>query len=74
MSAEGLIIGKNAGTIIAVAKLLSRLKVVKFWILPPNLPAIIGAAVAVGIRTHKMIDCAIDVLGDEALKPFGDRA
>jgi hypothetical protein len=57
MPAAGLTMGKKAGTIIAVAILLNKLNVVKFWILPPNFPAIIGAAVAVGIITHIISPC-----------------
>ena len=58
MSAAGLMSGKVAGTMIAVAKLERSVKVVRFWIEPPNLPAIIGAAVAVGMIKHMSSPCA----------------
>ena len=58
ISAEGLMSGKVAGTTMAVAKLERSVKVVRFCIEPPNLPAIIGAAVAVGIIKHMSRPCA----------------
>ena len=58
MSAAGLISGKVAGTMMAVAKLESSVKVVRFCIEPPIFPAIIGAAVAVGIIKHIRSPCA----------------
>ncbi len=58
MSAAGLMRGKVAGTMIAVAKLERRVKVVRFWIEPPILPAMIGAAVAVGMIKHISRPCA----------------
>ena len=58
MFAAGLISGKVAGTMIAVAKFERRVKVVRFWMEPPILPAIIGAAVAVGMIKHMSMPCA----------------
>ena len=58
ISAAGLMSGKVAGTMIAVAKLLSRVKDVRFCIEPPIFPAMIGAAVAVGIMKHISSPCA----------------
>ena len=55
--ALGLTTGKNRGTITAVATLLSSVKEVRFWILPPSLPAMIAAAEAVGINTHSINPC-----------------
>ena len=52
MPVAGLMSGKVAGTMMAVAKLERRVKVVRFWIEPPILPAIMGAAVAVGMIKH----------------------
>ena len=43
---------------MVVAKLERSVKVVRFCIEPPNLPAIIGAAVAVGMIKHMSIPCA----------------
>ena len=63
--ALGLTIGKNRGTITAVATLLSSVKDVKFWMLPPNLPAIMAAAEAVGINTHSMIPCEMMAMSVE---------
>ena len=50
--------GKVAGTMMAVAKLERRVKVVRFWMDPPILPAMIGAAVAVGMMKHISSPCA----------------
>ena len=69
MSAAGLISGKVAGTIMAVAKLDSKVKVVRFWIEPPILPAIMGAAVAVGMIKHKSSPCAKITLPVQAISP-----
>ena len=52
--ALGLTTGKNSGTITAVATLLSIVKDVRFWMLPPSLPAMIAAAEAVGMSTHSI--------------------
>ena len=54
MPASGFTIGKKTGTIMAVAILLSRVNDVRFWMLPPSLPAMIAAADAVGIRMHSI--------------------
>ena len=54
----GLISGKVAGTMIAVAKFERRVKVVRFCMEPPILPAMIGAAVAVGMTKHMRMPCA----------------
>lgn len=56
--AAGLISGKVAGTMIAVAKFERRVKVVRFCMEPPILPAMIGAAVAVGMIKHMRMPCA----------------
>ena len=58
MSDAGLMSGKVAGTMRAVAKLERRVKVVRFCIEPPILPAMIGAAVAVGMIKHMRMPCA----------------
>ena len=50
--------GNVAGTMRAVAKLERRVKVVRFCMEPPILPAMIGAAVAVGIMKHMRSPCA----------------
>ena len=50
--------GKSIGTMIEVAKLERSVKVVRFCIEPPSLPAMIGAAVAVGMIKHIKSPCA----------------
>lgn len=50
--------GKVAGTMIAVAKFERSVKVVRFCMEPPILPAMIGAAVAVGMIKHMSMPCA----------------
>lgn len=57
-SASGLMSGKKAGTMRQVAKLERRVYVVRFWIDPPSLPAMMGAAVAVGIMKQSIRPCA----------------
>lgn len=57
-SASGLTNGKKAGTMIEMAKLESKVKVVRFCIEPPILPAMIGAAVAVGMMKQSIKPCA----------------
>ena len=54
MPASGFTTGKNRGTKMAVAILLSRVKLVRFCMLPPSLPAMIAAAEAVGIIRHSI--------------------
>ena len=58
MSDAELMRGKVRGTMMAVAKLERRVKVVRFWIEPPSFPAMIGAAVAVGMMKHMRSPCA----------------
>ena len=64
MSAIGLTIGKKAGTMMAVAMLLSIVNVVRFCIEPPIFPAMMGAAVAVGISTHIISPCAMAAISN----------
>jgi hypothetical protein len=74
--ALGLTTGKKSGTTTAVAILLSNVKDVRFWMLPPNLPAMIAAAEAVGIKTQSISPwemMAISV-GFKAIKLLGDDA
>lgn len=56
--AAGLMSGKVAGTTMAVAKFERRVKVVRFWMEPPIFPAMMGAAVAVGMIKHIRSPCA----------------
>ena len=58
MSDAGLMSGKVSGTMIAVAKLERRVKVVRFWMEPPSFPAMMGAAVSVGMMKHMRSPCA----------------
>ena len=58
ISVAGLMSGKVAGTMRAVAKLERSVKVVRFWMEPPSFPAMIGAAVAVGMMKHMRSPCA----------------
>ena len=53
-----LMSGKVAGTMMAVAILERRVKVVRFWMEPPSLPAMMGAAVAVGMMKQSISPCA----------------
>ena len=58
MLAAGLMSGKVAGTMIAVAKFERSVRVVRFCMDQPILPAMIGAAVAVGMIKHMSMPCA----------------
>ena len=53
----------------AVAKLERRVKAVRFWMEPPSLPAIIGAAVAVGMIKHISRPCARILLCVRCITP-----
>ena len=54
----GLAIGNQSGTMMAVAMDERSVNEVIDWIEPPNLPAMIGPAVAAGISTQSITPCA----------------